>query len=44
MRKFQPHAQTGYIRAVLRLTHFLERHARHRQRRRPAPLPGAPGR
>jgi len=25
MRKFQPHTQTGYIRAVLRLTHFLER-------------------
>jgi hypothetical protein len=25
MRKFQPHTQTGYIRAVLRLTHSLER-------------------
>jgi len=25
MRRFQPHTQTGYIRAVLRLTHFLER-------------------
>jgi len=25
MRKFQPHTQTGDIRAVLRLTHFLER-------------------
>ena len=25
MRKFQPHTQAGYIRAVLRLTHFLER-------------------
>jgi len=25
MRKFQPHTQTGYIRAALRLTRFLER-------------------
>src|SRR5258706_5669901 len=29
LRKFQPHTQTGYVRAVLRLTHFLERFQVH---------------